>query len=284
MQMVTMAAAALVPPPEDREATRLIFKKARTERNAKGQMVVSERIPMPERQIIESRRKVLAQCLEPARPTDVKAVVQQMMAGFPSTKGISADEAKVIVTQYVRTLAGLPLFAISAACLRFARGDVAAEELGEKLPLMGREHPSTGHLYRVAEAECRAARDEARLAEMLLTAEVYVSPVKKGTEEERAAFAKRIVSEVAAGMSATIGAEEAERAARRAENAVRAAHRTRAEILDDYAARGVVPVFSDEAKRTPVAIETLLSLGWEIVEVGAEKVLTKRTGGDHAAR
>jgi hypothetical protein len=119
----------------------------------------------------------LQAALTPARPADLARAVTDMMLGFGSARA-SEEDAEAVVTQYVRALEHLPLWAVEQACLRFARGRVTKSEC----PDWKRAYaPSTAQLCHIVEASVAEFWDEERR----ITAALTGVPAYRPTEAER---------------------------------------------------------------------------------------------------
>lgn len=267
--------AELYPIPDETEVRRFIFGRVRRQRDpATGKMVIDSHLTTVERELIQKRLRTLAGPLEPAKDGKIRSAVLQMFSGLGGQKVASDEEGAAIVAQYVVTLRGLPLFAIRQACLRFARGEVTAAELGEDTIIKG-IRPATAYLRIVAEKVVRPYWDEASLGSMLLSALVQL-PAPAKTEANREEV-RKMVEDTARKLAA---ADEADRR-KQVEEGIRREdeHRKRQRqmVLAEYDARGLDPVYWDKEKKTmPVALPTLFSMGWTIEEgPGGKPVLLK---------
>lgn len=71
------------------------------------------------------RAAVLKQACEPAVRSDLEETVAGLMVRYPSMRGLSKIEASVLARAFADDLAGLPLWAITAAVADIAKGTVS---------------------------------------------------------------------------------------------------------------------------------------------------------------
>lgn len=71
------------------------------------------------------RAAVLRQACEPAARSDLEEVVAGLMVRYPSMRGLSKIEASVLARAFADDLAGVPLWAITAAIADIAKGVVS---------------------------------------------------------------------------------------------------------------------------------------------------------------
>jgi len=134
------------------------------------------------RSLLQIRLYKLRAELIPGHPADLARAVTEMMLGFGSERA-SEEEAEAVVTQYVKVLAHLPLWAVERACLRFARGSVSKTDC----PDWKRAYaPSTAQLCHVIEASVAEFYRQERRIEAALNG----VPAYRPTEEERERIAQ----------------------------------------------------------------------------------------------
>lgn len=264
-----MSSMAAVYPPDDPSARELIERVATADRDENGNAVLRRSLTAVERQVLQKRAATLAPYIDRARLRDAEAAVLAMVIGRGTAAGMGEDEADVFAAQCASVLVGygLPLWAIQRACLRFAAGDVRAEDVGEK-HLSNTYVPSSAHVRILTERIARAVHVEVH--KIGTTLRGVVEPPQM-TELERIAALPKIMAmresyhrEAAAIAVEEITAEEVRRAAgRRA-----AAEASTRMILAEYRRARVEPVYLDAGKTIPVSLETLRRQGWRIEEVG----------------
>lgn len=106
-------------------------------------------LSVPEREALSARAGVVARWLRPGRQAEIARSVSGMLLGFG--RSMSVEEAMEVAAQWAHTLRDLPEWAVERACMRFARGEVRAAELGVERLDVGFA-PSTAQLHRVAAA------------------------------------------------------------------------------------------------------------------------------------
>ncbi|MDO8535055.1 MAG: hypothetical protein Q7S17_10000 [Xanthobacteraceae bacterium] len=265
----------LYPIPDEPEVRRMIFRLARRERDpSSGKMVIEAPLTSIERQQIDRRLHTLAAPLAPAKAGQIRDAVLQMLAGFNTAKTGNDDEAKAITTQYVKAMAGLPAFAVMRACLRFARGEVSADELGEQRIIKG-IHPPTSYLRIIAEKIARQYWDEALIGSMLLHAQIAPPPISEGEKERRAAKAQAAKDEIHRASAAIALKDAASDAAKRDSATARRLDRDRQDKIAEYAAAGLDPVYADEEHTLICSLPMMIHMGWKIGEIDGRKVLTR---------
>jgi hypothetical protein len=109
------------------DAARVIISSVLTDEIEDGKPVLTRSISTSERHILNVRMKQLADALQSAKTTEIRAAVSQMLVGF--NKSASKDEAQAVVAQYIFALQHLPIWAIKRACGKFARGEVSANDV-----------------------------------------------------------------------------------------------------------------------------------------------------------
>lgn len=268
--------ADLYPIPHEPEVTRLIFNRVRRDRDPEtGKMIIEQPLSADERHMIDQRLQTLAGPLAPAKRREIAAVIAQNFTGLGGEKIGSDEELAAIVTQYVKVMEGLPLFAVTRACLRFARGEVTADELGEKELRKGMR-PPTSFLRIVAEKIARSYWDEASLGSMLLHAKIAPSAPSEEQMARRAEKAKAVIAEVAK-RNAEVALRDAESdAAMRDAATARRLDRDRQEKIAEYENAGLDPVYADDDKTIVCSLPMMLHMGWRIGEIDGRKALLAR--------
>jgi hypothetical protein len=147
-----------------------------------GRRILAYALDPKLRSLLQIRLYKLQGELIRGRPVDLARAVTEMMLGFGSARA-SEEDAEAVVTQYVKAVAHLPLWAVAQACLRFARGRVTKTECPDwKLAYA----PSTAQLCHVAEASVREFWSE----ESRITAALTGVPSHQPTEAERERVAR----------------------------------------------------------------------------------------------
>lgn len=265
----------LYPIAVDHEASRLIFGRARRDRDPEtGKMVIEEPLSSAERQIVDQRLRELAGPLAPAKPREIAAVISQTFTGLGGEKIESDEELAAIMTQYVKAMAGLPLFAVARACGRFARGEVTAAELGEKELRKGMR-PPTSFLRIVAEKIVRPHWDEASVGSMVLNAKIAPPPASEEEMARRAEKAKAAIAEITKKAAERALEDAAKNAVERSAAETRRIERDRKARIAEYEAKGLDPVFADEDHRVVVSLPMMLNMGWRIETVDGRPGLTR---------
>ena len=253
----------LYPVRPDEGTRRLVDELATTERDEAGRMLSRRPLTVIERQMLVTRIAELSKAVEPATNKELRDAVAQMLSGFPGESDPTA--ARAVVAQYVTVLKGLPAFAVRRACLKFARGEVSAEDVGMRRDPRGFA-PATDLVRIVSEREARQMMDEHHVVGMLyLSAPMRPEP----SPEERA----RVVEKFADLLWTLKRTAESEDERRRREDSIKnrdgLISETGAKLLiDEYRRVGLEPIFRDDGK-TPVSLDTLRRLGWR-VERGAD--------------
>lgn len=254
--------------PEFEETARALLNGA--ERNIVGRTILGRAMTKPERAIVQRRQSALNPALVHARASEIKLVVEQMLAGMGMAM-MEMAEAQVLVAQFCVTLSDLPLFAIAQACLRFARGQVRAEELDlKKFPRGYR--PTTDQVHAIAEAIAAPRRNEFYVCRALLNAEIAL-PMP--TPEQRANGAATL-EKVGAMLAAKSAELDAADMGQRGKALNQIDEMARKSLIREYTSRGLDPVYA--APGVPTSLSMLLSQGWEIKQIGQENVLV-RPGG-----
>lgn len=257
----------LFPIAAEPDVTRMIFRRARRDRYPDGKMIIDEPISSIDREIIARRMRDLTPGLAPARRGDIAQQVTALFAGFRESRFADDDEAQATVAQYVRTLEGLPFFAIARACLRFARAEVKPEEVRAKTLAVDRA-PDCTHLRIVAEKIARPHWDELSVGSMLLSARFQPRAAPETAEQraEKAVAIKRANEEFQCAMANKELDRIAEENRARERSADDLKNRQRDALIDDYRRRGLEPVYADEGKTVVVSLPMMLHQGWRIEE------------------
>jgi hypothetical protein len=155
-----LTAAATGPLPVDRALSDALDNLLTGNVDREGRHVIAYAPNARLRSRLQIRLYNLQAALTPGVPADLARAVTEMLLGFASAR-TSEEDAEVVVTQYVRVLSHLPLWAVQMACQRFASGNVTKTECpGWKLAYA----PSTAQLCRLAEASVREYWRVARMS------------------------------------------------------------------------------------------------------------------------
>lgn len=168
---------SLYPIQPDRGIDSLLAAILTGEKDADGKLLLVMAPTADQRRTLVARRDHLATHLAPMPDGGIARLVSEMLAGFGSSR---ADEktAAGVVSQYVKELRGLPGWAISRACSRFARGEVGPDEVeGVNRGFA----PSTAQLCTVARRMVQLWREQHHQIHLALTGRVE----HKQTPEER---------------------------------------------------------------------------------------------------
>ncbi len=231
-----------------------------------GRVVLPRSIRPEEKQKLEDRRNVLGRWLLPGAANKIALMISKMLMGFGGGT-VSESEAMALTVQYVDMVKDLPRFAVERACIRFATGQVRADEIGEKtLSLSWR--PSTAQLYRVAADIARVTTDEYALVCGILAAKPPTAPQ---TPEERQKLNSSI-DEWREQLAAKIVRDEEILDSKRREQALATMKRERENRIAEYRAAGVEPPPMGEVV---ISLALRLSLGWTIQEIGGQRVLVR---------
>ena len=152
-----------------------------------GWRIALSRAPSTEqRQALEMRQAELDARLAPASPRDVKLEIAGLLCVM-AAKSQSDDEARALLEIYASDLAGLPMFAIAAACQAFRRG-----EIGD-----GTWAPKPGRLRQVAVGYARQSIEERTRVRKVLTAIVVDdSPPDPARKAAALALARKVMGEM----------------------------------------------------------------------------------------
>lgn len=257
---MTSSSTALYPIPDDPEIRKFIFGRARRARDENGKMIVPVGLSAIEREMVIKRLRVLAAGLGPAENRLIKSAVLELFSGMAATESDDLGAAAT-AAQFVSVLRGLPYFAIKRACDRFARGEVTAEDVGEKTAPSKAYRPSTAQLRIVAEAIARPHWDEASVGSLLLEA-VVERPIKKSEDSKERAeqFRQTFQQQVAQAELADRDRTEWARLIAEAEQF----NRDRDARIAEYRNNGLEPVFSDASKILVTSLSMMLRNGWRV--------------------
>lgn len=126
------------------------------------------------RLVLERRQFAVTAALQGASRSDLEEQVAGLMTGFPSMRGLSKIEAQVLVRKYADDLAGVPLWAIHAACKDISRGAIA--DMNPDFP------PSASRVRQQADEHLERIEKEAKDLRAVLKAQVLppeLPPEKK---------------------------------------------------------------------------------------------------------
>ena len=253
----------LYPVPEDHGAMRLIDGVVTPERDDRFNFVLRRALTTVEREVLSARSRVILPHLAGASYSKIAKAVLNMFAGL---RGANADEdeAEIIAAQYAKVLSGFPLWAIERACLRFARGEVSAEEVGAKV-LDPSFRPASSQLRIIVEKISRPYYAEAKRIEMTLRGTVAKAEM---TPEERERTGKKIEEYLATRKFET----EVVDVQAQQDSAARVIENTKKMILSEYQSAGIKPVYGADGV-TLCSLSLLRSLGYTVQEIGDERVL-----------
>jgi hypothetical protein len=123
-----------------------------------------EPLPAGIRTMLERRQTAVMAGLQAASRGELEEEVASLMTGFPSMRGLSKLEAQILVRKYADDLAGMPLWAIRAACRDISRG--AVSDLNPDFP------PSASRVRQQADEHLERVEREAKDLRNVLTAKV----------------------------------------------------------------------------------------------------------------
>lgn len=233
-------------------------------RHDDGRYEIVRALTADERRQLVARRDGIAPHLATAKAAYIVDCVLEMMIGFVGAKS-SAEDAKAVAAQYAAVLHGLPPWAIKRACLRWAMGQVAPDEVGEKA-LNRSFAPSAAQVRIIAEAIVRPHLQELVRINRTLEATVGVarSPQDREVTRSRIAAMHEGYKQHVAAREATRLAHETARIAELAKEKMAA----NAELVRrEYQALGLpVP--------TPlVSLTSMKAMGWTVEQINGENVL-----------
>jgi hypothetical protein len=226
--------------------------------------VLPRHLSIAEEQTLRKRAQQLSAWSDPAKPNEIKGAISRCFIGLGGEK-LSTEQAEMMMAQYVTVLSGMKLWAIERACLRFAAGEVKAEDVGAK-HLEPAMRPSSAHLRIMAAIISESFDKERAEIDKVLTAH---PPKHEPTEEERAAgLAKtRAWQELRSGADAKKAPVPGH--ASRTMDDINKRHHDR--IIQEYIAAGLPA----PTAAIPTSLPMLLEMGWSIVEKRGEKILVK---------
>ncbi len=121
-----------------------------------------------ERRQIEGRFSTLNRYLQARDSQEIAKAVAKLLASYSSMRG-SKDEARETVGAYVAVLSDLPPWAVSEACVAWARGGYGATASAFS--------PSAAQLHEAAERIVKHYKNEANQLELVLSARITpISP------------------------------------------------------------------------------------------------------------
>jgi hypothetical protein len=190
-----------------------------------------------------------------------------MMAGLG--KAASKEEAKAIAVQYMAVLQVYPQWAILRACMRFSRGEVSAEEIGDKFWRRG-QVPNTAQMAVVVRELMRPVAEESNRLRLCLGGTV---PYKSASAEEREASRERVAAVVSALKEKTSlgNLDEKVAIAQRNERLDSARRKELKARIEEYRLHGLVPPQPVDGIIT--SLPMMLSMGYAIKVVGTDRVL-----------
>lgn len=265
--MTTMPAVRtsqdLYPAPTSLDLSNFMYWIALAGRDAKHNAVLRRELTITERDALLKRGRALAATLERAPIRKIAKLISETLSGFGSSRA-SAEEAEIVAAQYAVVLAGLPLWAIERACLRFAGGDVKPEEIGAKHidPNFG---PSSAAVKIVASKI--AAPYEEDLVKVRMICGGTVAPKEIGPEERKRVGEKLAARAKEMKQAGEVVDLEAQRVA-----LARAAEVTKQTLLGEYRSAGLEPVCANDGT-TLISLSMLRSLGYTVEEVAGERTL-----------
>jgi len=239
------------------------------DRDQHGNFILRRGLTPSETASLRDRARDLAPFLEPGKKTEIARLVVEMILGF-GQGSVPRAEAQAVAVQYVKNLSDMPLWCIARACNKFAMGEVTEADLGKGNKWNIGNKPSTAQLRIVAHSIVKPWAEES--TRIFMTMRGTAAPPTDPAERARIGTKMTaLAEELQKNHEAQRLIETEEERHRRNESRQRA-YQT---ILAEYRHRGIKPVYSDGDKTIPVAIGTLISLGWEIQDhpEGGEKIL-----------
>jgi hypothetical protein len=263
MTVPAVQTSELYPIANDPEANRLIEGLATPERDERFNFVLRRPLTMVEKEILSARSRAILPHLAGAKYSKIAKAVLNLFTGLGGTSA-NEEDAEVIAAQYANVLSGLPQWAIDRACMRFARGEVEASEVGAKT-LDKSFRPASSHLRIIADKIARPYYSEAKRIEMTLRGTVAKAEI---TPEERARTGAKIAEYLKTRKLETEAVDlhaEQDRTAKSAEL-------TKTLILAEYQSAGIKPVVGADGV-TLCSLSLMRSLGYTVQEIGDERVL-----------
>ena len=265
----------LYPVQPDTEVTRLVWRLSTNDRDDVGRMVLTAKLTTIDREAIARRRDMLAPAIARAESRQIRNAVLQMLIGWSSAKDSNDESAKATLAQYVHVLMGLPMFAIERSCGRWARGEVAPGEVGER-QLSRSFAPSTAQVRIVAEKIAQPYFDEFRKCSLLLHTIVQRPPLSEEDRKKEGDAISRMHEEYKRGQAERELNDLQSRAKQEADRTQQARDRNERFIQNEYAKAGVKPVADESGSIRPLSI--LLQQGWQIMGIKGENVLVAPRG------
>lgn len=261
--MPAKTSADLYPPrtPDDVLATLAAVAPERGENNT---VVIRRALGNQERSTLSNRLKALEPFVKPGRQSVIVESISSLLLGF----GGSEDGESHIVraAEWARFCEDLPWWAIERACLKIARWDITAEEVGSK-QIDSNWRPTIAQLHKLGAAIAHPVQQESYRISCALRGVAMIAK-RQLTDEERAAEAARI-GESLADFNRTRAEAEIATAAERTGRAVASqqdALRASADMIArEYRAAGIdVPPWQGDMP--PTSLSMMLRLGWTITE------------------
>lgn len=226
--------------------------------------VLPRHLTVAEEQTLRERARQLSQWGDAASPAEIKSAISRCFLGLGGEK-LPPAQAEMMMAQYVTVLSGMTLWAIERACLRFASGEVKAEDVGAKR-LESALRPNSAHLRIMAGIISESFNKERTDITKVLAA---FPPKYEPTEEERAEGLARTQA-----WQVQRHGVEAKKApvpghAKRTLDDINKRHHDR--IIQEYLAAGLPA----PTAAIPTSLPMLLEMGWSIVEQHGEKQLVK---------
>lgn len=239
-------------PPIPTEAFRALLASLRPIGNE-----LPRALTVDETRALQTRSKQLASWIGRGKPDEIKKVVSRCFMGLGGEK-VAPEQAAMMMAQYVLALSDSPLWAIERACMKFARGEVKAADVGAR-HLEAGMRPSSAHLQMVVKDITEAFDAEIASISKVLAA---FPPRRAETDAERAeglAKTKAWQEQKFGKRDNYAPAPDGHRERVRAQLAQR--HRDR--ILREYAEAGL-PVPTGEII---TSLPFLIDMGWTIVNL-----------------
>lgn len=231
------------------------------ERDEHGNFLLQRSLSPREQCDLRERGAALLPWLTPGAKDDIVEIVNQMLLGFAAPTS-SEEESAVTVIQYQQALAGLPLWAVERACMRFARNEVADEELGKGQRWSRSFGPTTAHLQTVARDLVAPFAKESKRIKMTLNGTPMRRPVSAA---ERARGDAAVAAWLAQSGARQKQYGEEARAAREAQRKVdtRIEEGQQELVRREYRAAGIDPPEALPGKLVP-SLSVMLQLGWTV--------------------
>jgi hypothetical protein len=225
-------------------------------------------LSVAERSMLNSRKAVLDHWLQPGSPNRMNLAINEMFTGFGGPE-LSPEAQDHRNANYAFACRDRPLFAIERACIRFRRGDVRPDEVGEeKLSLTWR--PSSAHLNVLAGRIEDDLQKERAAVDEVLRATVFLEKPKVDPAE-----VEKVIDAAAEHLRKRAAEKHLETVKRQLDAEAESGELRRRSIADadeTYRRAGLKPP-NLLPGQTPVTLQMRLSFGWTIEEVDGERVL-----------